>query len=146
MESLIELGYIGLFFASFLASTIIPLSSEVVMLGLIALKFDPVICIIIATFGNWLGGLTSYGLGYLGKWEWIEKYLKIKKEKIKTFHYKMKKYGAVAGLLTWLPIVGDLISLSMGFIRTKFIPTALFMFLGRGLRYVFWTFLYLKIF
>lgn len=146
MEWFIDYGYIGLFIASFLASTVIPLSSEVVMIGLLALGCNPVTCVIVATVGNWLGGLTTYGLGYLGKWEWIEKYFKIKKEKVEVFHYKMKRYGALAGLVTWLPLVGDLIALSMGFVHTKFMPSAFFMLLGRGGRYVLWTLLFLKIF
>ncbi len=82
MESLVNLGYIGLFLASFLASTIIPLSSDIILTGLIALKFDVWTCVIVATAGNFLGGLTTYGLGYLGKWEWIEKYFKKTKEDI----------------------------------------------------------------
>ena len=58
----IELGYFGLFVATFLAATILPFSSEIVLVSLIAAGFDPIHCFIIATLGNTLGGMTSYGL------------------------------------------------------------------------------------
>ena len=145
MESLVEYGYWGLFLASFLASTVIPLSSEVILVSLLALNFNPVTCILVATLGNWAGGLTTYGLGYLGKWEWVEKYFKVKKERIEAFHKKVLPYGALGGLVTWLPLVGDLIALSMGFIRTKVLPSMLFMLIGRGARYLFWAYITLKV-
>jgi membrane protein YqaA with SNARE-associated domain len=52
MESLIKLGYLGLFLAAFLAATLVPISSEIVLTGLIALKANLWVCIIVATLGN----------------------------------------------------------------------------------------------
>ena len=63
----VQLGYWGLFLSSFLSSTVIPLSSEVALVALLAMGLDPVLCVLTATLGNSLGGMTSYGLGYLGK-------------------------------------------------------------------------------
>ena len=136
MESLIGLGYIGLFLASFLASTIIPVSSEIVLTALVALKFDVWTCIIVATAGNFLGGLTTYGLGYLGKWEWIEKFFKKSKEDIEKFQNKIKKTGIIAAAFTWLPFVGDLVALSLGFLRFKPAPVFIMMLIGRFGRFV----------
>jgi len=81
-EGLIEYGYWGLLLASFLAATILPLGSEVVFSALIVAGLDVWTCILFATIGNALGGLTCYLIGSLGKIEWVEKYLKIKREKI----------------------------------------------------------------
>ena len=136
METLLKLGYLGLFLASFLASTVIPLSSEIVLTGLIAADFDVWTCIIVATFGNFLGGITTYGLGYLGKWEWIEKYFKKSKDDIAKFQHKVQKIGIVAAAFAWLPFIGDLIALSLGFLRFKPIPVFAMMFLGRFARFV----------
>jgi len=136
MESLIGLGYIGLFIASFLASTIIPVSSEIVLTALVALKFDVWTCIFVATAGNFLGGLTTYGLGYLGKWEWIEKFFKKSKEDIEKFQNKIKKTGIIAAAFTWLPFVGDLVALSLGFLRFKPAPVFIMMLIGRFGRFV----------
>ena len=59
MESFVEWGYLGLFLSSFLGATIIPLSSEIVLSLLLTQGFDLNLSIIIATIGNWLGGLSS---------------------------------------------------------------------------------------
>ena len=88
METLIDLGYWGLFIGSFLASTIIPMSADILLLGVLSLGGNAWLCFGIATLGNWLGGLTSYGIGWIGKWEWIEKWFKIKEEKL----IRQKKY------------------------------------------------------
>ena len=136
MESLISLGYVGLFLASFLASTIIPISSEIVLTALIALKFNVWTCIFVATAGNFLGGLTTYGLGYLGKWEWIEKLFKKSKEDIEKFQNKVKKAGIIAATFTWLPFIGDLVALSLGFLRFKPTPVFFMMLIGRFGRFI----------
>ena len=60
MQYLIEYGYIGLFIAAFLAATILPLSSEVVLSALLLSELSPFTLIAIATFGNVLGSLTNY--------------------------------------------------------------------------------------
>ena len=72
-------------------------------MGMIAAKFDVTWSIIVATAGNWLGGLSSYGIGYLGKYEWIEKYLRIKREKLEKTHRKMAGKELWISLFTWLP-------------------------------------------
>ena len=59
MEALLEYGYIGLFLGSFLAATVVPFSSDVLLVGMLLAGGDPVITVAVATLGNWLGGLTS---------------------------------------------------------------------------------------
>ena len=83
MEYFAELGYIGLFISCFLAATfVIPFSPEVILGVLIVKGFNLYITILIATIGNWMGGMTSYFVGRIGDWKKIEKYFKIKKEKV----------------------------------------------------------------
>ncbi|MDR3235394.1 MAG: DedA family protein [Prevotellaceae bacterium] len=136
MSFFIDLGYLGLFLVSFLASTIIPLSSDAALTGLIYMDFNVWTCILIATAGNFLGGLTTYGLGYLGKWEFIEKYFKKSKTEIAGFQRKVKRYGIIAAAFSWLPFVGDMIALSLGFLRIKPAPVFAMMLLGRFIRFV----------
>ena len=71
MEFLIAYGYIGVFIASFLAATILPFSSEVVLTGVLLAGSAYWPCMIAATLGNFLGGMSCYWLGMLGKVEWI---------------------------------------------------------------------------
>lgn len=75
-------GLWGLFLGSFLASTIIPFSSEALLLGAVAIGENVWLCVFVAAVGNSLGGIVSFYLGRLEKWEWLEKFFKVKKEKI----------------------------------------------------------------
>lgn len=131
-----DLGYLGLFLSGFLGSTVLPLSSDLVLLAFLALGYDAWISVIIATIGNFLGGMTTYYLGYLGKWEWLEKYFKIPRAKVEKFQLRIKKWGAFAGLLAWLPIIGDVISIALGFIRINPWLSSVNMLIGRFLRYL----------
>ena len=119
MEALAEWGLIGLFISSFLAATILPLSSEIVLSILIANNYDLNTCLILATIGNWLGGMSSYGLGWLAKWRFIEKYFRIKIETIKNFKDKIDKWGSVIAFFCWLPIIGDPLAVGLGFFKTN---------------------------
>lgn len=62
-----DISYLGLFIVCFLSSTLLPLASEAFVLGFIKLDFNPNLVLIVATLGNTLGSLSTYGLAYLGK-------------------------------------------------------------------------------
>lgn len=136
LDGFSEYGYIGLFLASFLAATILPFGSEFVFAALIAAGFDIWTCIIIASVGNWMGGMTNYYLGKLGKLEWIEKYLKIKKEKIEQIHLWLTGKGAIMAFFSFLPIVGDVIAVALGYMRANVYIVNISMFTGKFARYV----------
>ena len=119
MDSLIDLGYWGLFIGSFLASTLIPMSADVLLVGILALGGNVWACLVIATTGNWLGGLTSYWIGWLGRWEWIERWLKVKEEKLLRQKKNIDRYGVWLALFTWLPLIGDLLAVALGFYKIK---------------------------
>ncbi len=142
MESLVEYGYIGLFIGAFLAATVIPFSSDALMVALLAVGGDPFVCVTVATLGNWLGGLSSYGLGYLGKWSWIEKYLKVKEETLVKQKKRVDKYGASLAFFSWLPGIGDVLALALGFYKVSFKKSAVFMLIGKGARFVMWAVLF----
>lgn len=137
-----DLGYWGLFIGSFLAATIVPFSADVLLIGMLVAGGSPWIVIAIATAGNFLGGLTSYGIGRIGKWEWIEK-LGVKPETLEKQKARIDKYGSWAALLSWVPIIGDVIAVALGFYRTRFIPSATFMFIGKAGRFVAWYYIWL---
>ena len=140
MTDFIELGYAGLFIASFLAATVVPFSSEVVFSALVFGGLDAWKCVFVATAGNWLGGMTSYYVGRLGKLEWIEKYFRIKKEKLDWFTEKMHKYGDWFAFFSFLPGVGDVIAVAAGYFRCRWWIVAVSMLAGKFVRYVFWMY------
>ena len=141
MDWLLELGYVGLFIGSFLASTVVPFSADILLIGMLAAGGAPWVIIGVATVGNFLGGLTSYGIGRLGKWEWIEK-LGASPEKIERHKAKIDKYGAWVALLSWVPFIGDVLAVALGFFRVKFVPSAIFMLIGKFARFVAWYLIY----
>lgn len=146
MIGLTELGYFGLFLASFLAATVVPFSSEVVFSAMVFGGLDSWTCVLVATLGNWLGGMTCYYLGFLGKMEWVEKYMKIKKEKIDRFMAKLHKYGDWFAFFSFLPGIGDIIAVASGFFRCNVWIVAASMLLGKFVRYVFWMYFHGMIF
>lgn len=137
MSWLADLGYLGLFIGAFLAATVVPFSSDFLMVGMLVLGGSPWVVILVATAGNFLGGLTSYGIGYAGDWKWIQK-LGVKAETLEKQKLKVDKYGAWLALLSWVPFIGDIFAVALGFYRTKFIPSAIFMLIGKFGRFVAW--------
>ena len=141
MEAFFDYSLWGLFLASFLAATVVPFSSEALLTYLIANGTDVTAAVLVASAGNWLGGMSSFAIGYLGKWEWIEKYLRIKRETIEKWHNRLYKRGAVFAFLCWVPAVGDIFAVGLGILRTNILITAVFMLAGKFVRYVIWGWL-----
>lgn len=144
MNTLIRWGYWGLFLGSFLASTILPLSSDILYAGVLLIGANPWLSLFIVTAGNWLGGLTTYGLGYLGKWEWLEKYFKVKPEQLESQKELIDKYGSLLAFFTWLPFAGDVFMVAMGFYKVNPKKSMLYSLIGRFVKFLLWTLLYLK--
>ncbi len=136
MSYLFELGYLGLFLASFLAATVVPFSSDTIVVAMVATGYNSFLTILIATIGNTIGGLSSYAIGWFGKWDWIEKYLKIKREKLEKMQIRIKKYTALAAFLTWLPIIGDIIAVALGLLKINVYKVTVYMTIGKLARYV----------
>lgn len=140
MTGFIELGYLGLFIASFLAATVVPFSSEVVFSAMVYGGLNEWTCVFVATLGNWLGGMTCYYLGRLGKIEWIEKYLRIKREKIEKFLSYINKYGDWFAFFSFLPGIGDIIAVAAGYFRCRWWIVAISMLIGKFVRYIVWMY------
>ncbi|MDD2246440.1 MAG: VTT domain-containing protein [Proteiniphilum sp.] len=136
LDGLAEYGYWGLLLASFLAATILPFSSEVVFAALIAAGMDIWTCIVYATAGNAAGGATCYYLGRLGKTEWLKKWFKIKPEKVNKTITWLHGKGAVMGFFGFLPAVGDVMLVALGFMRANMPIVMISMTIGKLLRYI----------
>lgn len=136
IQLLIDWGYIGLFISALLAGSIIPFSSELVMIALVKVGLSPVLCVIAATLGNMVGGMTCYYMGRLGKVDWIEKYFKVKKEKVEKMQQFLQGKGALMAFFAFLPFVGEVIAIALGFMRSNIWLTTTSMFTGKLIRYV----------
>ena len=135
IELLIQYGYWGMFIAAFIAGSMFPFSSEAVMAGLQLAGLNPMSLLIWGTLGNVAGSMFNYWIGSLGKMEWIEKYLHVKREKVEKTQAWMEKRGAWMGVLCFLPILGSVIAVTMGFMRANPFISLLAIFIGKLLRY-----------
>jgi len=133
-----ELGYFGLFLASFLAATIIPFSSEAILSGFLVAGYNPILSLSLASLGNWLGGMTSYYLGYLGKEQWINKYLRIPATKTDKFKLAIKGKEQWISFFCWLPFIGDIIAVVLGLLRINVWRVSAGMLIGKVTRYAVW--------
>lgn len=115
----------SLFISSFLAATLLPGGSEAVLFGV--LKAYPETqwsALILATSGNTLGGMVSFGMGWLLPQTQQLKHVE-----------KVRRYGTPALLLAWVPLIGDALCLAAGWLRLNCWQALLFMALGKFLRY-----------
>ena len=136
MTFLVSYGYMGMLIAAFLAASILPFSSEAVMVGLQAAGLDPVALIAYGTIGNVLGSMFNYTIGRLGKMEWIEKYLHVKKEDLDKAHKFMAGKGAWMGLLSVIPVIGDVITVALGLMRANVVIVVISVTISKHARYM----------
>jgi len=137
------LEYIYLFFISFLSATILPLGSEVYFLHLLNSQFYLPILLLFATLGNTLGSVVNYFIGIKGE-EYLEEKKYIKKESGLKYKYYFEKFGGYLLLLSWVPIVGDPITLIAGALKYNFKRFLILVLFAKFVRYLFvaLTFLY----
>ena len=130
-----EWGLWGLFLASFLAATVLPFSSEALLLGMALSGWPPVELLVTASIGNWIGGMSSYGLGRWGGTEAIVRWTRTDPERIQRWKANADRWGAYLGLLCWAPVVGDVIAIALGLFRVRPVPVAFWMLVGKAARY-----------
>ncbi len=140
LDFLSQYGYWGMLIAAFLAGSFFPFSSEAVMLGFMAAGLDNWPLIIYGTIGNVLGSLFNYGVGHLGRLDWVERYLHVKKKDLDKAQRFMAGRGAWMGFFAFLPILGSAITIMLGFMRSNLIISMLSITIGKLLRYVILVF------
>ena len=145
MEYFSELGYFGLFAAAFLAATILPLSSEVVLTALLLGGLSPVALVAVATAGNVLGSTTNYALGYWISLEAVKRWLRISESEFKQAEQRFLKYGLLSLCFAWVPIIGDPITLVAGVLRVRFSWFLALVTLGKFSRYVVLAYLAMQV-
>lgn len=143
-QLLMQWGVLGVFIAAFLAGTVIPFSSELILVAIVKMGAEPISCVIAASFGNTLGGMTCYYIGHLGKIEWVKKYFGVKQEKLDRVMKFMQGKGSYMALFTFIPFVGETMSIVLGLMRSNVYITSAAMFVGKMARYIVILFVSLK--
>ncbi|MCR9171282.1 MAG: DedA family protein [bacterium] len=142
----IEYGYLGLFLGAFLAATLIPFPSEALLVSGLGLEMDPILAISVATVGNFLGGMTNYGLGYAANNERMFTRFGINTQRIHRWEKRSNRWGYWLGLIAWVPIVGDPMLVALGFLKSRFWPLCLTVLIGKLVRYVVIAMMYFAVF
>ncbi len=132
---LLQYGYAGMFVAAFVAGSVFPFSSEAVMVGLQLAGLHAMPLFLSATAGNFLGSMFNYGVGHLGRLEWVERYLHIPPHKVNDAQQWRNRGGAWIGFFSFIPVLGSVISVTLGFMRANVWITSLSIFLGKAIRY-----------
>ena len=130
--------YSSLFLSSFLAATLIPAQSEAILsFQLASNKEDLIYLILLATSGNVLGALVNWYLGKFLIHYKEKKWFPIKADKLEKGEKFYKKYGRVSLLLSWMPIIGDPITLVAGILKEPLWSFLILVTIAKGLRYIF---------
>ncbi len=132
-----------MFASAFLSATVLPGNSEIIFIALAIPKLalgtwlstDIFLLLFMATLGNGLGSLTTYGIG-----RWLPQF-RPKNHRTLWVMRQLQRYGSLTLLLSWLPVIGDLFCALAGWLRLNFIVSCFFIFLGKLVRYVALLFL-----
>ena len=136
LDFLIQYGPIGMLIAAFIAGSVFPFSSEAVMLAMLAAGVDPWEMVIYASIGNTAGSMFNYSVGRMGRIDWIEKYLHVKKESLDKAQRFMGGRGAWMGFFAFVPLLGSAITIVLGLMRANIPISLTSIALGKFLRYV----------
>ncbi len=131
-------GLSTVFVVSFVSATLLPMGSEPAVFGLVKLNPDlfwP--AILVGTAGNTLGGMLTWWMGY-GAERAYERVTHRGVAHPQALRW-LERFGPRACLLAWLPIVGDPLCAVAGWLRLPFWPCAVYMAIGKFLRYVVLT-------
>ena len=135
MDILEGYGYWGMTIAAFLAGSVFPFSSEAVMVSLQLAGLEPWPLFLSASVGNVAGSMFNYYVGTLGRLEWIEKYLHIRREKVLRAQTWMENWGVWMGTLCFLPIIGSALSVALGYMRANPYKSFIAISIGKTARY-----------
>lgn len=142
MFSFETLGSTGLFLSAFISSTIAPGGSEAVLLYLLSQQTSTASeLVLIATAGNTLGALTTCWLGLWTARKYPSKRFEGKHQQ-RSIAW-IQRWGVLALLLSWLPLIGDALCFAAGWLRLPLVGSVLAIMLGKFLRYsaIAYTFL-----
>lgn len=140
-------AYGGLFLAAFLAATVFPAQSEAVLVGMMATEAYPVhVLITVASAGNILGSVLNWALGRgIARFEG-QKWFPVSEASLARGRHHYARYGRWSLLLSWVPFIGDPITVAAGIMKERFLPFLILVGIAKTGRYVFLAAVYLRYF
>ncbi len=130
-------AYLALFLAAFLAATIVPAQSEAVLVGLILADKQPLLLLLlVATAGNVLGSVVNWLLGRFIEHFRDRPWFPVSAEKLARAEAWYRRFGVWSLLLSWVPIIGDPLTVVAGVLRTPFLTFLALVTLAKAGRYI----------
>lgn len=141
------MSYFLLFFSALIAATLFPMQSEAVLFTLLYQSYTAWLLILVATMGNVLGSCINWFLGIKIEQYKHHKYFPFKEQQIVKAQKFYAKYGFYSLFLSWLPIIGDPLTLIAGVLKERFWRFIIIVTVAKLSRYLFiyWIFLHQNI-
>lgn len=130
-----EYGYLGMGASAFLSGTVVPVASEVLLVFFLSTGLNAILLTVSATIGNSLAGLTCFLAGYLAKKEKVVAFFRISDKKMKRADRLIGKYGLWTAFFSFLPAIGEVLLIALGFMRADKTKVLVYMTVGKLLRY-----------
>lgn len=130
-------GYLGLFLAAFGAATLLPMQSEAVLVGLLLTdRYAAGTLLAVATTGNVLGSVVNWLLGRSIEHYRHKRWFPVSEGKLEKAQQAYHRFGRWALLLSWVPIIGDPLTVIAGVMREPFWSFLLIVTMAKATRYV----------
>ena len=130
--------YISLFLSAFFAATIFPAQSELVLLYLLQDRSNSVVLLLlVATVGNVLGAVVNYGLGYYVHRFKDRRWFPVSPQQLEKAQRAYARWGRYSLLASWVPIIGDPITVVAGVLRDRFTVFLALVTVAKAGRYLF---------
>ena len=136
------ISYVVLFFSALIAATVVPMQSEAVLVGLLIAADKPLVwLLVVATTGNVLGAVINWYLGHVLVQFQDRAWFPASDTQLLRAKKWYGRYGRWSLLGSWLPVVGDPITVIAGALGERLFPFVLMVTLAKGTRYLFLAFI-----
>lgn len=140
-----DYGYWGMGLLAFLSGTVVPITSEVLLVLFLSLGLNAVGITLVAALGNTLGGITCFMLGSLASKEWLQRFFKIPEKRMKRADMMIQKYGFWTAGISFVPVIGETLLVALGVMRVNKVKVIAVMAAGKLIRYALITASYLGV-
>lgn len=137
-----EYGYWGMGVLAFLSGSIVPITSEVLLVFFLSVGLNAVALTLVASFGNTLGGITCFFMGRIVSKERAVAFFKITPRRMQRADRIIQRYGYWAAAISFVPVIGETLLVMLGVMRVSWWRVAIVMAVGKLIRYAFIAFSY----
>lgn len=131
------IAYVGLFMSALVAATILPMQSEAVLVSLLASSaYSPMVLIGVATVGNVLGSVINWYLGRFLMQFRDRRWFPASQSQLDKAQRWYHRYGRWSLLGSWLPLVGDPLTVVAGVLKEPLLPFLVLVTIAKGARYL----------